>query len=180
MRCGRAAIVALRLLAHLMHHARSPPAPPLPLLSLRDAQRRRRFPQYPAATRANPYAYRIFHGADHPSPCAQNCAMIHLLLLIGAVGASSSASIEQKSVGGVVAGSSVEIDAPGRALAAGKCCKRAAKHKRKKLQLKAKWQECEEAAAAAAECTGAADAACTVADAADAGTSAGPTQTCEL
>ena len=92
--------------------------------------------------------------------------MIHLLLLVGAAGASSSASIEEKSVGGVAtgsstaigvgAGSTAEIDTPGRALAAGKCCKRAAKHKRKKLQLKAKWQECEEAAAAPAEGTGAA------------------------
>ena len=92
--------------------------------------------------------------------------MIHLLLLIGAAGASSSASIEEKPFGGVAAGASTaigvgagstaEIDAPGRALAAGKCCKRAAKHKRKKLQLKAKWQECEEAAAAPAEGTGAA------------------------
>ena len=82
--------------------------------------------------------------------------MIHLLLLTGAAGASSSASIEEKSVGGVATGSSVEIDAPGRALQTGKCCKRAAKHKRKKLQLKAKWQECEEAAAAPAEGSGSA------------------------
>ncbi len=92
--------------------------------------------------------------------------MIHLLLLIGAAGASSSSSIEGEFFGGVAAGASraigvgagstAEIDTPGRALAAGKCCKRAAKHKRKKLQLKAKWQECEEAAAAPAEGTGAA------------------------
>ena len=95
--------------------------------------------------------------------------MIHLLLLIGTAGASSSASIEEKSFGGVATGAPVEIDTPGRALAAGKCCKRAAKHKRKKLQLKMKWQECEAAAAAPAEVSGAADAACTVADAADAG-----------
>ena len=78
--------------------------------------------------------------------------MIHLLLLVGAAGASSSASIEEKSVGGVATGSSVEIGAPGRALAAGKCCKRAAKHKRKKLQLKMKWETCKKAADATPTC----------------------------
>ena len=78
--------------------------------------------------------------------------MIHLLLLTGAAGASSSASIEEKSVGGVATGSSVEIGAPGRALAAGKCCKRAAKHKRKKLQLKMKWETCKKAADATPTC----------------------------
>ena len=82
--------------------------------------------------------------------------MIHLLLLTGAAGASSSASIEKVSVGGVAAGastaigvgagSSAEIDTPGRALAAGKCCKRAAKLKRKKLQLKMEWETCKKAA----------------------------------
>ena len=92
--------------------------------------------------------------------------MIHLLLLTGAAGASSSASIEKMSVGGVAAGastaigvgagSSVEMDAPGRALAAGKCCKRAAKLKRKKLQLKMEWETCKKAAEAPAEGTGAA------------------------
>ena len=82
--------------------------------------------------------------------------MIPLLLLICAAGASSSASIEEKSFSRVATGSSVEIDAPGRALAAGKCCKRAAKHKRKKLQLKMKWETCKKAAEAPAEGTGAA------------------------
>ena len=47
--------------------------------------------------------------------------MIHLLLLTGAAGASSSASIEEKSFSRVATGASVEIDAPGRALEAGKC-----------------------------------------------------------
>ena len=47
--------------------------------------------------------------------------MIHLLLLIGAAGASSSASIEEKSFSRVATGPSVEIDAPGRALQTGKC-----------------------------------------------------------
>ena len=88
--------------------------------------------------------------------------MIHLLLLIGAAGASSSASIEEKPFGGVAAGASTaigvgagsaaEIDTPGRALAAGKCCKRAAKHKRKKLQLKMKWETCKKAADATPTC----------------------------
>ena len=90
--------------------------------------------------------------------------MIHLLLLNGIASASSSASIEGEFFGGVAAGastaigvgagSSAEIDTPGRALAAGKCCKRAAKHKRKKLQLKMKWETCKKAAEAPAEVSG--------------------------
>ena len=75
--------------------------------------------------------------------------MIHLLLCIGVADTLSSATTEKF---GVAAGSSAENDTPGRALQTGKCCKRAAKHKRKKLQYKMKWQECEASADATPTC----------------------------
>ena len=80
--------------------------------------------------------------------------MIHLLLAIGVADTLSSATTEKF---GVAAGSSAENDTPGRALQTGKCCKRAAKHKRKKVQLKQKWRECEAAAEAAEAAAEAAD-----------------------
>ena len=75
--------------------------------------------------------------------------MIHLLLAIGVADTLSSATTEKF---GVAAGSSAENDTPGRALQTGKCCKRAAKHKRKKVQFKMKWQECEASADATPTC----------------------------
>ena len=77
--------------------------------------------------------------------------MIHLLLVIG-VAESDTLSSATAEKFGVATGSSAENDTPGRALQTGKCCKRAAKHKRKKLQYKMKWQECEASADATPTC----------------------------
>ena len=77
--------------------------------------------------------------------------MIHLLLVIG-VAESDTLSSATAEKFGVATGSSAEDDTPGRALQTGKCCKRAAKHKRKKVQFRMKWQECEASADATPTC----------------------------
>ena len=64
-------------------------------------------------------------------------AITNLFLIVRVTGALASA----EELG--VATGSAEHDTPGRALQAGKCCKRASKNKRKKLQLRQKLRECE-------------------------------------
>ena len=66
-------------------------------------------------------------------------AITNLFLIVGVTGALASA----EELG--VATGSAEHDTPGRALRAGKCCKRASKNKRKKLQFRQKLRECEAA-----------------------------------
>ena len=89
-----------------------------------------------ADMRAERVARRIFQPADHPNLCAQTCAMIKLLLVVGVAGAlTSSADAKIETFG--VDRSSDEIGTPGRALhKSGKCCKRAAKLKRKKISYR--------------------------------------------
>ena len=97
-----------------------------------------------AGMRAERVAPRIFQAADHPNLCAQTCAMIKLLLVVGVAGAlTSSADAKIETFG--VDRSSDEIGTPGRALhKSGKCCKRAAKLKRKKISYQMHWNDCEE------------------------------------
>ena len=64
-----------------------------------------------ADMRAERVARRIFQAADHPNMCAQTCAMIKLLLVVGVAGAlTSSADAKIETFG--VDRSSDEIGTP--------------------------------------------------------------------
>ena len=134
-----------------------PAGPPLPPISLRDAHRRRHL-RNTLPPRARALRMRIFHGADHPSPCAQTCAMIppappHRRRRRVLVGLDRGEALRRRRGGRLHrdrrrGGSAAEIDTPGRAWRRGGAAARGQAQAQAAAQ--AKWQECEAAAAAPA------------------------------